>query len=62
MTIGNIRAYLDENGTIWLNVENVIDAAKKFQAKIADEILSAIRKYGYYSVAHTPAIEKELGL
>lgn len=118
MTIQDVRAYLDEQGTVWLNIEDIArglgfteiaasgnvtvrwrtvrnylksfgykpvagscddikagdyipenmfyrlamkasnETAQKFQAKVADEILPAIRKHGAYMTPET--IEKVL--
>ena len=113
-TVENVRGYVDDNGTVWLNAEDVSRGlgfthkqtvngkeylhvrwstvngylkefgfcqdvgkddfipenmfyrlamkasnatAQKFQAKVADEILPAIRKTGYYSVKPLTALE-----
>ena len=123
ITVGNVRGYIDENGTAWLNAEDVArglgfvevkqdrvsssgdkyeavrwarvnlylaefgysktvgkedfipenmfyrlamkaknETAEKFQAKVADEILPAIRKHGFYSTQATPTVDKDFAL
>ena len=125
ITVGNVRGYIDENGTAWLNAEDVVrglgftkteeklstatgrkevyesirwarvndylkdfgylktvgkedfipenmfyrlamkaknETAEKFQAKVADEILPAIRKHGFYSTQATPTVDKDFAL
>lgn len=124
ITVSNVHGYIDENGTAWLNAEDVArglgfvdihqkkdfatsgekyesirwarvngylaefgyskivgkedfipenmfyrlamkarnEVAEKFQAKVADEILPAIRKHGFYSTQSSNVVEKDFAL